>query len=96
MAVFLVLVILGAVSITVSEAVRRRWDRKGWTCAIEYDRDVHGLENILVRYISDPDRNTFIVRFNPLDGYFYDEEEFGYLPSELLIKDKEDEREAEI
>lgn len=90
MAVFLIIAILGVVLITISEAVQKYQDRKGWISGVEYDREVYGLAWITARVITDDEKEEFDVKYNPHDGHFYDRDNFGYHATEILLKRHEE------
>lgn len=90
MAVFVLLVFLGVVVMTISEAIRKVQDRKGWRNGVEYDRHEYaGVYEITARVIADPEKKEFKVRMNHKDGHFYDSDNTGYHATELYIKNPE-------
>lgn len=95
MAVLLILVILGVVTMAASEAYRKTQDRKGWIRGVEFDYD-NGYGWYVVRLTADPDKKEFIVQYSPSDRHFYDIHGYGYYAAELYVKINEHDDEIEI
>ncbi len=82
-----VLIFIAALAIIIGMVVqgeRARKERDAWILGTKYIPK-HGEWHI-AKLASDPYNIEFRVRFNRNDGFYYDEDSYGYQKKELKIK----------
>lgn len=81
--IFLIVAIALATYGIIRDIYIQRKERVNWICGSNYSPEE--VIWLTAKMKSDYESNEFLVRFNPVDGFFYDKHEFGYLPIEIKI-----------
>ena len=86
LAVIFIPIILGMIIVSLAQSYRDALESKHWIDGESWERTDINNNWVVAKMKADYDCNEIMVKFNPLDGFFYDKDNRTYFPYEIQIK----------